>query len=191
MEEQQRKVLAHHGNGAGLYASKNLIFATDVQYAENNALAAGLFFPDWESDKIDQQILKTIDQIAPYEPGAFYKRELPCILSLLEDVDRSLEAIVIDGFVTLGDDKKDGLGMHLYNNIQQTIPIIGVAKKAFVGTPENCQIFRGKSNNPLYITSVGIPLSEAKKLITQMHGENRIPTLLNKVDQLCRGINAT
>jgi len=168
-----------------------LIFATDVQYAENSALSAGLLFPHWKSDEIDRQILKTIDQIAPYEPGAFYKRELPCILSLLDEIVISLDAIVIDGFVKLGGDEKDGLGMHLYNTIQQSTPIIGVAKKAFIGTPENCQIFRGKSNNPLYITSVGVPLSEAKKLITQMHGENRIPTLLKKVDQLCRGINAT
>ncbi len=168
-----------------------MIFATDVQYAESSALAAGLLFPHWKSDETNQYILKTINQIAPYEPGAFYKRELPCILSLLEDVDLNLDAIVIDGFVTLGNEEKDGLGMHLYNAIQQSTPIIGVAKKAFIGTPDLCQIFRGKSNNPLYITSVGIPLSEAKELIVQMHGVNRIPTLLKKVDQLCRGINAT
>lgn len=63
--------------------------------------------------------------------------------------------------------------MHLYNAIQQSTPVIGVAKKAFIGTPDQCRILRGKSNNLLYITSVGIPLHKAKKLITYMHGENR------------------
>ncbi len=135
-----------------------MILASDAQYAKNNALVAGLLFPDWTLDDIDQQILKKIDDIAPYEPSDFYKRELLCILSLLDEVDVSLKVIIADGFVTIGSAKKNGLGMHLYNTIQQTTPIVGVAKKLFIGTPYKCQILRGKSNNPLYITSVGIPL---------------------------------
>jgi len=152
-------------------------------------MAAGLLFPQWNSNQIDRTILKTIYNVAPYEPGNFYKRELPCIMSLLEEVEEELEAIVIDGFVKLGSEKKDGLGMHLYNAIGEKTPIIGVAKKAFIDTPEECKILRGSSNKPLYITSVGIPLEDAKELVISMHGKNRIPTLLKKVDQLCRGIN--
>jgi len=48
------------------------------------------------------------------------------------------------------------------------------------------KIFRGKSTNPLYITSEGIELEIAADLILNMHGIYRIPTLLKKVDQLCR-----
>jgi len=165
-----------------------MILATDVQYAETTALAAGLLFTDWQSDIIENVILKNIDKIEPYQAGAFYKRELPCILALLEDIDIPLDAIVIDGYVTLGEEEKDGLGMHLYKTIGQSTPIIGVAKKAFIGTPESCQILRGKSQNPLYITSVGISLQASKRLILKMHGKNRLPTLLKKVDQLCRGL---
>ena len=165
-----------------------MIFAADVQYTDNSALAAGLLFSGWESDAADGKIIKRIDNIAPYEPGSFYKRELPCILALLEDVDKKPDAIVVDGFVKLGAEGRDGLGMHLYNAISRETPVIGVAKKEFTGTPPECQLLRGKSRKPLYITSVGISLEKAKKLIGNMHGDNRIPTLLKKVDQLCRGI---
>lgn len=161
-----------------------------MQYAENNALAAGVLFPSWDSDEIERVILKEINEIAPYEPGNFYKRELPCILSLLESVDEDLEVIIVDGFVSLGSEEKEGLGMYLYNAINRTIPIIGVAKKAFLDTPKECEVFRGTSIKPLFVTSIGVPLNEAKNLVATMHGKNRIPTQLKKVDQLCRGINA-
>ena len=166
-----------------------MILATDVQYAETTALAAGLLFSDWKSDVVKNVVLKNINKIEPYQAGAFYKRELPCILALLDDVDIKLDAIIIDGYVTLGKEEKEGLGMHLYKAIRQSTPIIGVAKKSFIGTPENCQILRGKSKNPLYITAVGLSLQESKQLISNMHGNNRLPTLLKKVDQLCRGFS--
>ena len=166
-----------------------MIFTIDVQYAENNALAAGLLFPHWNSDEIERVVIKEINEIAPYEPGNFYKRELPCILSLLEDVEEELEAIIVDGFVSLGSEEQEGLGMHLYNAIDRSIPVIGVAKKTFVDTPRECEVFRGDSLKPLFVTSIGLPLSEAKNLVTTMHGKYRIPTQLKKVDQLCRGID--
>ena len=167
-----------------------MIVAIDVYYADPQAVVAGLLFPCWESDAIDRHIVKQMEQVAPYEPGAFYKRELPCILSLLSEIDQALEAIVIDGYVTLGAEGKDGLGMLLYNAIECCTPIVGVAKNKFLGTPAECKIWRGKSRNPLYITSVGIPLESAKQMVSSMHGQHRIPTILKKVDQLCRGIKA-
>ena len=165
-----------------------MILVTDVYYEGSDALAAGILFRDWKSDAIEKEVVKRIHYVAAYEPGAFYKRELPCILSLLESIEFSLETIVVDGCVTLGEDSKDGLGMHLYKALNKKIPVIGVAKSEFTGTPSECRIFRGKSRNPLYVTSAGIPLEQAKELILTMHGENRFPTLLKKVDQLCRGI---
>ena len=47
-------------------------------------------------------------------------------------------------------------------------------------------IVRGESKNPLFITSEGIAVDEAAKLIQSMHGEFRIPTMLKLVDQLSR-----
>jgi deoxyribonuclease V len=147
-------------------------------------------FPAWESDAVERIIVKELDNVAPYEAGLFYKRELPCILSLLEDIDQALEAIVIDGYVTLGESKQPGLGRYLYESIGKSVPVIGVAKTEFVGTPGECRVFRGKSRSPLYVTTIGMPLAEARAHIEEMHGKHRIPTLLKRVDEISRGSNA-
>ena len=175
---------------------RTLIFTVDVQYQATQATAAGLLFPAWDKANIANIFTKEISPIAPYEPGFFYKRELPCILSLLEDVAgqqpiNQLESIVVDGFVTLGAEQKPGLGMYVYNSLEQSIPVIGVAKRKFVGTPTDCEVYRGQSQNPLFVTSAGIDLAQAKRHIASMHGDNRIPTLLKRVDQVCRGITET
>lgn len=163
---------------------------TDAAYRDDTATAAGILHPDWHTDDIARTIIKKISPVAPYEPGQFYKRELPCILGLLEELDGDLEAIVIDGFVDLGGDMdgepKPGLGRRLFEAINEAAPVIGVAKRAFRDTPNECQVFRGKSKTPLYVTSAGMPLSRAKSHILAMHGEYRMPTLLRKADLVCR-----
>lgn len=165
-----------------------MILATDVQYAERGAKAAGLVFACWESDEIIQEIIRDIDSVAPYTPGEFYKRELPCLLELLKGLGKPVDAILVDGYVTLGKEANPGLGMHLYEAINGSTPVIGVAKKEFIGTPEECRIFRGSGSNPLYVSAIGVPLEQAKSAITRMHGEFRIPTVLKMVDRVCRGI---
>lgn len=166
-----------------------MLLATDIQYGDNSATAAGVLFSTWVDSQSDREFTKQISNIEPYEPGSFYKRELPCIMALLSDVDiDELTAIVVDGYAVLGQAEKPGLGMYLYEAIDRAVPVIGVAKNKFADTPEKCEIFRGRSQSPLFVTTVGMPLEIAKADITGMHGENRIPTLLKKVDQLCRGI---
>ncbi|WP_298790742.1 hypothetical protein [uncultured Campylobacter sp.] len=60
-----------------------------------------------------------MDDVAPYESGSFYKRELPRIVSLLQDLDvRDISLIVIDGFVYLDDEGGYGLGEHLYECLE-------------------------------------------------------------------------
>ena len=164
-----------------------MILAIDVQYEENSAVVAGVLFPKWSSTEPNRDMVKSVSGIEPYESGAFYKRELPCILSLLQDVNEHLETIVIDGFVTLGKEEKKGLGMYLYEALGEKISIIGVAKRSFKDTPKICEIYRGDSSKPLFVTSVGLSLGEAIAGVASMHGKHRIPTLLKKADQLCRG----
>ena len=77
--------------------------------------------------------------------------------------------------------------MHLYDSLQKKVPVIGVAKNPFKDVNVESELLRGNSLKPLYITSVGYPLSQAKKCISLMAGKNRIPSLLKKVDRLCRG----
>lgn len=163
--------------------------AIDVQYDRSSATVAGILFQNWASSAVSKTVITKVNGVEPYEAGAFYKRELPCILKLLEDVSEDLDTIIIDGFVKLGSDETDGLGMYLYRALEDSIPVIGVAKKPFVGTPKDYEILRGDSSKPLLVSSVGISLSESKELIQMMHGKHRIPTLLKRVDQVCRGIS--
>ncbi len=159
----------------------------DVQYIDNTAYVAMGLFEEWSSDTFAKVIVDKIENVADYEPGSFYKRELPCILSVLGGVTVKLEYIVIDGFVQLSD-KKMGLGMHLYNALDKNIKIIGIAKTKFQGS-ENVvrKLVRGNlASNPLFITSVGISLDEAEKIVRDMHGKARIPTLASAIDRHAR-----
>jgi len=167
-----------------------LILAVDVQYHEDTALVAGVLFSSWESAEPHRCVITPVKKIVPYESGAFYKRELPCILALLDEVPEPLEVIVVDGFVSLGAEQNKGLGMHLYDALDQTTAVVGVAKQAFKDTPQECELLRGDSLKPIYVTAVGISLEEAVKNVASMHGKFRLPTLLKKVDRLCRGNSA-
>jgi deoxyribonuclease V len=97
------------------------------------------------------------------------------------------DLILIDGYVWL-DENEIGLGVYLYNELGGKIPVIGVAKSKFKTHSKVKEVFRGNSHTPLYVSSIGIDLVEATQNIKNMHGSFRLPTLLKKVDQLCRGI---
>jgi deoxyribonuclease V len=161
--------------------------ATDVDYdGDGEAVAAGIAFTDWTSDRIARTEIVRIAEVAPYRPGQFYERELPCLLALLERFETLPAAIVIDGYVTLGAEGRDGLGAHLHRALGGQVPVIGVAKTRFAGTPAGTEIYRGRSTRPLYVTSRGIALEEAKRLVAGMHGGNRIPTLIAAADRAGR-----
>jgi deoxyribonuclease V len=172
------------------------ILAIDVDYRDDHAVASGVLFQDWTSSEC--AVINTrVENVAPYEPGSFWKRELPCIhkLLLMLDVlvpDVKLSCIVIDGYVFLDDAPvpKWGLGGYLNNSLGGEIPIIGVAKTHFHGVPENTRVFRPNSMSPLYVTATGLDLNqareEAKKNIESMHGTFRLPSMLKFVDQCCR-----
>ena len=163
-----------------------MILAVDVDYRNSDALIAGVGFKQWSDEKASAIFKSKVGDIKDYEPGNFYRRELPCILKLIQEHKLTPEIIIIDGFVWLDGESKPGLGAHLYNALGCKVPIIGVAKKSFVGISSKFELFRGKSEKPLYITSSGIELEEAMSNIKTMSGENRVPKLLKKVDRLCR-----
>ncbi len=166
-----------------------MIIVLDVAYTESSAHVAGVVFEDWTSYEAIQDYTLKIYDIAEYESGQFYKRELPCLLALLKEIKEPVECIVIDGYVTLGEDQHRGLGLYLYEALNCEIPVIGVAKNAFKGTPNRCEVFRGKSDKPLYVTATGIELELAKNNVKNMHGKFRIPELLKAVDRLSRVIS--
>jgi len=164
-----------------------LILALDTYYFPDNARTAGVFFT-WKDAQPSSYFANTLDEVQDYVPGAFYKRELPCILHLLQTLDLSeTEAILIDGHVYVDNDKKYGLGGYLWEALEQKIPIIGVAKRPFKGNEKVCQpVFRGTSKNPLYVSTIGANLGKAAANVKAMHGEFRIPDVLKKLDQLSR-----
>ena len=163
-----------------------MIAAVDVCYSETGATAGGVLFTHWTSEQPARELQVFIEQVQPYEPGSFYKRELPCLLKLLELVKDRVETIIVDGYVWLGPKNRPGLGAHLYETLGEQTPVIGVAKSMFRGATNAEAVLRGRSRRPLFVTAAGMDPVIAAKNIQGMHGPHRIPTLLKRVDQLCR-----
>ena len=162
------------------------ILATDVHYGADTALAGGILFDDWRSDVELSRHTHRQTGIAPYRPGAFYERELPPLLALIQALPVPPGTVIIDGYVTLGAKARDGLGAHLYRALGGSTPVIGVAKSRFDGTPARAEILRGTSATPLFVTSRGMDPARARAFVRSMHGAHRLPTLLTAVDRLCR-----
>jgi deoxyinosine 3'endonuclease (endonuclease V) len=159
--------------------------AVDVHYRSAVAKAVCLLFEEWQATSVFSTHVAFVNDVAPYEPGAFYKRELPCILQVLQQVNLSLvDTLVVDGYVYVDDEEAKGLGAHLFDALQQQLPVIGVAKTRFHGNRKNVvEVFRGKSRNPLYVTAIGLPLTTAAAAIQSMYGEHRMPDLLQALDR--------
>jgi deoxyribonuclease V len=163
-----------------------MILAVDVDYKNNEANIAGILFDSWDDEVPKRTFKYNIKNVADYEAGSFYKRELPCILKLINESQLEPDVIIIDGFVYLDNDMKPGLGKHLFDALASKSTVIGVAKSSFHGISQEHELIRGDSKKPLYITSAGIDKISAKKYVSEMHGPYRLPTLLKLVDSECR-----
>ena len=163
-----------------------MIACLDVDYRDGYAVAAGLEFFDWDDEQPATEFLVRIEEVEPYEPGRFYLRELPCLLEALKEVDDEPDAIVIDGYVWLGEEGDPGLGAHLHRAIGGRSAVVGVAKTRFLRARAVEEVLRGESLSPLFVSATGMDLVEAARLVRGMHGPHRIPTLLKRVDRLCR-----
>jgi deoxyribonuclease V len=131
-------------------------------------------------------VVERLARVEPYQPGEFYRRELPCLLAVLGKAGAPPAAVVIDGYVWLGDEGRPGLGAHLYAALGQAVPVIGVAKTHFAGVRVARPVLRGGSKRPLWVTASGIDADTAARHVAAMYGPFRVPTLLKRVDQLCR-----
>lgn len=165
-----------------------MIIAFDTHYYDDKAKTVAVQFEHWADEVPTRVYSEIITGIAAYESGSFYKRELPCIVSLLKQVDlTTIDIIIIDGFVVLDDEGALGLGGYLYEALDKQIPIIGVAKNNFAKIDTlKIPVLRGDSKKPLYITAKGISLQKAASYIQEMHGDYRFPTLLKEVDRIGR-----
>ncbi len=164
-----------------------MIACLDVHYRDTSAsaCAAAVTFLGWtDADVIDAKVVQVQD-VEPYEPGQFYRRELPCLLAVLQTLP-PVDAVLIDGYVWLADESRPGLGAHLHQALGGKIPVIGAAKTKFHGAGQACEVLRGESRRPLYVTAAGMEVNLAAEHVRSMHGVYRIPTLVAWVDQLCR-----
>lgn len=162
--------------------------AIDVDYKGDKAFIAGVLFNDWCDDKPARYLHSIVDGIAPYEAGSFYKREMPCILHMIEKFNLEIDCLVVDGFVVLGKNENAGLGYHVWKALGEKIPVVGVAKNRYSEHDEKTEVYRGESTKPLMVTVAGDCLDNVKEKIKEMHGEFRIPTLLKMVDTECRSL---
>lgn len=159
----------------------------DVHYFEDKARVAGVTFDDWLDDTETQVFISEYHGVADYKSGEFYKRELPCILKLLEEHQLEPDTIILDGYVWLDGVSKLALGSHLQQAIDFEPALIGVAKNRHSELGEDFDVLRGGSQKPLYVTAMGIDIDSAKEAIAKMHGDFRLPTLIKKADSACRG----
>jgi deoxyribonuclease V len=169
-----------------------MYLAFDTYYFGNRAKTVCLSFTYWTQTINFGVYSEVLENVEAYIPGAFYRRELPCILSLLQKVPAApIEAIIVDGFVYLDDAGTFGLGGHLYQRLEEKIPVIGVAKTDFATIKQNKRaLLRGQSNRPLFITAVGMDPDTASDHIRSMSGTFRIPDLLKHLDHLTRQLSA-
>ena len=163
-----------------------MILAVDVAYSDGCAAVAGIAFADWRDAAPAMELVSCIGVPAAYQPGQFYQRELPCILKLIGEHNLRFECIVVDGYVYLDGSGTAGLGKRLYDALGSGIPVIGVAKNRFKAIGPECEVYRGRSSRPLYVTAAGMELDKAKELIRTMHGNYRQPTLLKRTDHVSR-----
>ena len=162
------------------------IAALDVHYSGTTAQVAVITFDGWLAvDALEEQIF-TMNVPGEYEPGQFYKRELPCLMAAIRLLQQPPEIILIDGYVWLDAAQKPGLGGHLFAALEHQIPVVGVAKTSYKGSDFAVSLIRGESQNPLYVTAAGIGAQPAADAVASMGGPFRIPTLLKHVDTLSR-----
>ncbi len=160
-----------------------MILAIDIHYKNEYAKNVGVLF-EWEDEVPSEIVVTQTKDVEEYIPGQFFKRELPCLLDVIDQIDLSkLDAIVVDGHVFIDNEKGYGLGGHLWEALKQKVPIVGVAKRAFhKNEMTNEPVLRGDSKNPLYVSAIGVDLDFAVQKIEAMHGDFRMPTILQVLD---------
>ncbi len=164
-----------------------MILITDTSYTDQAALTSGVILDDWLQSTPSRTVRFKSETPASYVSGQFYKRELPCILGLLQDYDLKPDTIIVDGYVYLDGKSSPGLGAYLCEALGEKVKIIGVAKNRYRNIDEHHAILRGSSKNPLWVTCAGLDIDLAKDLIKNMYGDFRLPDMIKLADQLTRG----
>ncbi len=159
----------------------------DVDYRVRGAVAGCVLFTAWTDGVPASELVATAAaaEVAPYVAGQLYRRELPLLERVLGQVVTALDVVIVDGNVWLDATGAPGLGAHLWEALGRRSAVIGVAKRRYVGAP-SIPVLRGASTSPLHVTAAGISPAAAADHVREMDGAFRLPTLLTRVDRLCR-----
>ncbi len=166
-----------------------MIIAVDVDYRDTGAVAAAVGVLDVGDAVMAIERTVSVSDVAPYMPGAFYQRELPCLLALwatlpVDDID----TVIVDGHAWLGDGQM-GLGAHLHQAVSalsaKALSVIGVAKTPWHDREASVEV-RRHGAKALWVSAVGMSDDRAADVVSRLHGPHRLPTLLKRVDRLCR-----
>jgi deoxyribonuclease V len=168
--------------GAG--SLRGVFAAVDVHYlASGGARAAVVVAGDATFSAVVAENTVIVPEVMAYRPGEFYLRELPPLRAVLRGVT-GLGLLVVDGYADLDPSGRPGLGAHVYAEFG--IPVVGVAKSAFLSASHAIPVLRGTSARPLLVTSAGLPRTDAADLVRHMAGRFRLPDALRRVDALAR-----
>lgn len=170
-----------------------MIVALDVGYNDTPAETVGMCglvgFNGWTDGVAAHELTVVVRDVAPYVSGAFYQRELPCLLQGLAQfgatTGENVDVVMVDGNVRLDQNGAPGLGRYLFDELQGAVPVVGVAKHPFKGL-QAAEVHRGTSSKPLYVTAAGMDEQQAAAHVASMAGPFRIPALLQRADQLSR-----
>lgn len=160
-----------------------MLLAFDAHYNDERSRLVAAVFTNWAAPEPAELRSWSSGPAAAYVPGQFYQRELPLILAALKDFNpEEISTIIVDGYVYLNDQGRPGLGGHLYEELGQRIPVVGVAKSYFRDNNAEA-VLRGESSNPLYVTALGMDPVVAAERIRTMAGPYRMPDILAAVDR--------
>ncbi|HEU4734867.1 MAG TPA: endonuclease V [Kofleriaceae bacterium] len=170
-------------------AHRAMLLAIDVHYTDEAVTTGAVGFASW-ADAVPsvEWVHRDSESVAPYEPGQFYRRELPYAIraTIAAREAHPLDAIVVDAHVWL-EPGRPGLGAHLFAALGGAVPVVGVAKSAY-REGVAIAVLRGESRSPLWVTAEGCDPAIAAQHVRAMHGPHRIPTLLKRADHLARGL---
>lgn len=159
--------------------------AVDVYYPPpGGAVAAAVIASDPAFATITAEHVTTLAEAAPYRPGHFADRELPALRAVLTKAGSPIDLLIVDGYVDLDPQGLPGLGAHAHAAFG--VPVIGVAKSAFLAATHAVPVQRGTGHRPLYVTAAGLTAEKAAELVRNMSGAYRIPDALRRVDALTR-----
>ena len=160
----------------------------DASYLHDLAVAGAVVTDSEDPCKNLKNYTSTVNNPCSYEPGKFYKRELPCILKVLEKIEENVSIIFVDAYVWLPNGRP-GLGARLYETLNQEKIVIGIAKNRFLtskGAGVARNIYRGKSKRPLFVSAAGVDLGDAVKIVSRLPGPFRIPSAMKAAHELSK-----